>query len=349
MGKEFISAGEYNSFLETTRYSDSTRFDVNRIIEIYEYLKDKKTEERSYWGEPRKIENAHLDFLRIALDRIYFSPKYNQATEDFLKSDYLSEELKKEIYDVLQGICCSVQLTTSLNGERKISDFSTDEIKEIEASLCRASDALSDNKDGEKCKEIYEMFEDFIFVIDGVGPIEYIKEKNGSELPIVMLEKSGIPSHASYYSGYGVDRRYLGENHLFSIYKKFAKFYPDKADEFVKMVRDISRLTPTEFVTNYLSFVRNGLDSDFKHKGGNVSVEGTYGETRDLVGAVSMFHMFGKEQSDLERRFELEAEISIRRYFNQMVEEFKSNQESVQLETNENGNSKILSRKMKQE
>ena len=98
---------------------------------------------------------------------------------------------------------------------------------------------------------------------------------------------------------------------MFSIYKKFSKFYPDKANEFVKMVRSISRLTPTEFVTNYLSFVRNGLDSNFKHKEGNVSVDGTYGETRDLVGAVSMFHMFGREQSDLDKRFELESEISI--------------------------------------
>ncbi len=349
MEKVFISGGEYNSFLETTRYSDSIRFDVNRIIEIYKYLKDKKTEKRSFFEEPKKIENAHLDFLRIALNRIYFSPKYNQATEDFLKSDYLSDELKKEIYDVLKGTCCSEQLKVLLNSERRINDFSKNEIKEIDESLCRISSALSDNKYGEKCKEIYELFEDYIFVIDGVGPIEYIKEKNGSELPIIMLEKSGIPSHESYYSGYGVDRRYLGENHLFSIYKKFAKFYPDKADEFVKMVRAISKLTPTEFVTNYLSFVRNGLDSDFKHKEGNVSIEGTYGETRDLVGAVSMFHMFGREQSDLEKRFELELDISIRRSFNQMVEEFKNNQKSVQLQTTENSNSKILSRKMKQE
>ena len=349
MEKVFISGGEYNSFLETTKYSDSTGFDVNRIIEIYEYLKDKKTEEKSFYRGTKKIENAHLDFLRIALDRIYFSPKYNQATEDFLKSDYLSEELKNEIYDVLKGTCCSEQLMVLLSSERRINDFSKNEIKEIEESLCRISSELSDKKDWGKCKEIYAMFEDYIFVIDGVGPIEYIKEKNGSELPIIMLEKSGIPSYESYYSGYGVDRRYLGENHLFSIYKKFAKFYPDKADEFVKMVRAISRLTPTEFMINYLSFVRNGFDSDFKHKEGNVSIEGTYDETRDLVGVLSMFHMFGREQSDLDKRFELEAEISIRRSFNQMVEDFKNNQKSAQLQTNENSNSKVLSRKIKQE
>ncbi len=327
MERVFISAGEYNGFLETTRYCDSTEFNVNRIIEIYEFLRDKKTEERSYYAEPRKIENAHLDFLRVALGRTYYSPKYNQATEDFLKSDFLSHELKKEIYDVLNGICCSEQLTALLNSERRISEFSKNEIKGIEESLCQVSNALSGNKYMEKCKEIYEMFEDYIFVIDGVGPIEYTKEKNKSELPIIMLEKSGIPSHASYYSGYGVDRRYLGENHLFSIYKKFTKYYPDKADQFVKMVRAISRLTPTEFVTNYLSFVRNGLNSDFKHNEGNFSVDGTYSETRDLVGAVSMFHMFGREQSDLDKRFELDEQISIRRSFNQMIEEFKNNRE----------------------
>ena len=218
MEKEFISGGEYNSFLEKTRYSDSTSYDMNKIIEIYEYLKDKKTEERSFSGESRKIENAHLDFLRIALGRIYFSPKYNQATEDFLKSDYLSEELKKEIYGFLKGTCCSEQLIVLLNSERRINDFSKNEIKEIEDYLCRISDALSDNEDREKCKEIYEMFEDYIFVIDGVGPVEYIKEKYGLELPIVILDKSGVNSLPYYYSGYGVDKRYLGEDHLFSIY-----------------------------------------------------------------------------------------------------------------------------------
>ena len=349
MERVFISAGKYNGFLETTRYCDSTEFNVNRIIEIYEFLKDKKTEERSYYAEPRKIENAHLDFLRVALGRTYFSPKYNQATEDFLKSDFLSHELNKEIYSLLKGKCCSLQLELAFNSEQNIKDFSKDEIKEIEESLHQAFNKLSNEKEKNKCREIYDMFESYIFVIDGVGPVEYIKEINGPKLPIIMLEKSGIPSYESYYSGYGVDRRYLGENHLFSIYKKFAKFYPDKADEFVKMVRAISRLTPTEFVINYLSFVRNGFDSDFKHKEGNVSIEGTYDETRDLVGVLSMFHMFGREQSDLDKRFELEAEISIRRSFNQMVEDFKNNQKSAQLQTNENSNSKVLSRKIKQE
>ena len=341
MEKTFISGGEYNSFLETARHSDSNTFDGNKIIEIYEYLKDKKTEILNCYRKTMKIENAHIYFLKVALDSIYFSPKYSKATEDFLKSDYLSEEFKKEICSVLNSNCCSEQLLL-LNSGRKMSGFSKDEIIEIEETLCQASNQLSNHKKKKKCNELYEIFEDYIFVIDGVGPVEYIKEKYGLKLPIVILDKSGVNSLPYYYSGYGVDKRYLGEDHLFSIYQKIAKFYPDKADEFVKMVKSISTLTHTEFVTNYLSFVQNGMNSDFQYKEGNVSVDGTYGETRNIVGAISLFHMFDREQSDLDKSYELEEHFSIRRNFIRLVKEYKNNLEVTELQTNENNKRKVL-------
>ena len=335
MERIFIPAGEYHSFLETTRYCDSTEFDVNRIIEIYEYLKDKKTEERSYYTEPREIENAHLDFLRVALGRAYFSPKYNQATEDFLKSNYLSQELKKEIYGLLKGKCCSLELELVFNSERNFSDFSKDEIKEIYDSLGKVAKSLDEEEN--RCKEIHDIFDSYIFVLDGVGPIEYIKERNGSYLPILMLEKTGLPSHASYYSGYGVDGRYLGEKHLFSLYQKFDKFYPDKKNEFVKMINFMRRLTPTEFISNYLLFSRNGFDSDFKQKEDNISVDGTYGATRDLVAGVSLFSLFNNEQSEFDREIEIERQHSIRYNFNQMVDEMNKGKTT--------GNSRVLREK----
>ena len=345
MERQFISGREYSEFLETTRWADDNNTTVDRIIDIFEYLKDKKTEKRNYPREPRAIENAHLDFLRIALDRIYFDPFYNKGTEEFLKSDYLSEELKKEINDVLNGNC-SEDLMELLTSEKRFQEFSKEEIKEIGNSLHRTCDKLSNEQKKKKCGEIYEIYDDYIFVIDGIGPIEYTKEKNGAELPIIMLEKTSLPSHASYYSGYGVDSRYLGEKHLFSLYKKFAKFYPDKKEEFVKMVENIRRLTPTEFVTNYLSFVRNGLDSNFKNKNGNISVDGLHAETRDLVGALSIFSLFHNE-SDNDRSDELERHFLIRNEFFKMIDEFESVRKLA--ESKEKGNMEVLSRKIKQD
>ncbi len=317
MEKEFVPVEDYNRFLETTKYCDNPIYDINRIIDIYEFLKDKRVEKYTWDQKVEIVEDAHLDFLGVALGRTYFAPKYNEATEDFLKSDYLSSEVKKDIYDALKDKGCPDNIIQLLTSKKQISDFSKNEIKEIEKYLCKNED------NSEKCKVLYELYEDYIFVIDGDGPIEYIKEKNNYDLPNLLLDKSGIPSYPSYYSGYGVDRRYLNENHLFSIYKKFLKFYPDKADNFVELVRNINTLTPTEFVTNYLSFVRSGFNPDFDKKKGNVSVDGLYGESRDIVGAISMFHLFGREKSELEIRYESEENFSIRNDFLNMVKEYK--------------------------
>lgn len=343
MGKEVISGEKYSQLLETTQYCNSTNCDVNDIIDIFEYLKDKTADGRGRDDKVGKIENLHLDFLQIALIRTYFMPKYNQATEDFLKSSYLSEELKKEICSVLNDNCCSKELMELLSSGRQMNDFSRKEIKAIEDSLHKTYEALSNGAKKGKCGKILDLFDDYFFVVDGIGPIEYIKEKKGTELPIIMLQKSGVISSPSHYSGYDVDRRCLGEEHLFSIYKKFVNFYPDKAEEFVKMVRSISRLTPTEFVTNYLLFVRNGLDSNFKNKKGNVSVDGLYGVEKDFVGAVSMFSLFSRESLALYKRFQSSEQRSIKRNFAQMVKEFKSTQELGESKPGESSNVKVKS------
>ncbi len=128
---------------------------------------------------------------------------------------------------------------------------------------------------------------------------------------------------------------------MFSIYKKFVKYYPEKAEKFVAMVRSISRLTPTEFVTNYLLFVRNGLDSGFKNKEGNISIDDEHGSARDLVGAATTFSLLSRGQSDLDRRFELDEQIFIRDRFSQMIEEFKSAQESEETKHNDGKKVKV--------
>ena len=346
MEKQFIEEYEYDVLLDKIRYGIKK---VDDAVNIYEFLKDKKTEVSVIGLDDKKpLESPHLGFLGRLFNRTKsdFASGFTEADEEFLKSNYLSEELKKEINSRLKN--CYKGLTELINSEKQINDFSKEELKEIMELLKTIGNSLPD-KDKNDYAKFYYIFEEYLFVLDGSGPVGYIKEKYGEELPIAMLERSNVVSRASYYSGYGVDGRLLGDRHLFSLYKKFVKYYPDKADEFVKMVMSISKLTPTEFITNYLSFVRNGLDSDFKSKEGNFSVDGLHGSARDFVGTVSMFSLFNREQSDLDRRFELDEHISIRKRFTQMIEQYKSIQELEQAKDNESSEVKVLDRKLKRD
>ena len=224
----------------------------------------------------------------------------------------------------------SKELTELLNSEKQINDYSKEEINKIMKLLITISNPLPDKERYDYGALCYTL-ETYLFVLDGKGPIEYIKEEYGKELPKAILDKSNLSSRASYYSGYGVDTTLLGERHLFSIYKKFVKYYPDKTEEFAKLVDSIPKLTPTEFINNYFLFVENGFNSDFQNKEGNISVDGLHGQARDLVGAVSIFSLFNKEQSDLDRYFESRAEASIRKEFKEKIEQFKNNQEQTKV------------------
>ena len=338
MKKQLISWGEYNYYLEKTRWADDNETTVDDLIDIYEYLKDKSVKEYSFDDEPNIIKYAHIKFLSIALGRSHVFAYYNPGTEGFLKSDYISKEIKREIKKILKHNC-SLRLMDLLKSEKDIKDFSKKELKEIDDAFCDNFDKLSERKKKEKCSEVWDIFNNYIFLLDGEESINYIKEKYGDELPIIMLENSGVPSYPSYYSGYGVNSKYLGEQHLLSLYKKFDKFYPDKKKEFVRMVEWIKRLTPTEFVINYLEFVRNGLDSNFNNKEGNISVDGLHGNTRDFVGLLSISKALGNDDAD-----EIDAHYLIRRRFFKMIEEYEKNKELKQLQTKEKNKTKVLNK-----
>lgn len=316
MKKTYIEGYEFANLSNKTR-GLTTNCDVNELFEAYEYLKDKKYKEKSLITT-RIVENAHIEFLSDALSRTQFYEDYNKQTEEFLKSHYLSEEIKKEILSLLAGNCRK-EIETLLKSDTETKDFTKEEIKEIRIYLAKVYKKLTNKKEKEKCSDIHDLLEDYFFVLDGEGAIEYIKEDYGSELPNLILDKSAFPSILTYYSGYGVDRRFLGEDHLFSMYKKYVKFYPDKKDEFVNLVKTTITLTPTEFITNYFYFVINGFNSDFTHKRGNMTLDGVYGETRDIVGVASLFSLFRERDP----RSDFETTLDIKKEFLKKVEEYK--------------------------
>jgi hypothetical protein len=316
MKKTYIEEYEFANLSNKTR-GLTTNCDVNELIEAYEYLKEKKFKSMSL-GTTRMVENAHIEFLSDALNRTYFYEDYNIQTEEFLKSHYLSEEIKNEILCLLAGNCRK-EIETLLKSDTETKDFTKEEIKEIRVYLAKVYKKLTNKKEQEKCSDIHDLLEDYFFVLDGEGPIEYIKEDYGSELPNLILDKSAFPSIPTYYAGYGVNRRFLGEDHLFSMYKKYVKFYPDKKDEFVNLVKTTFTLTPTEFIINYFNFVINGFNSDFNYKRGNMSLDGVYGETRDIVGVASLFSSFRERNPE----FDFKMTLEIKKEFLKKVEDYE--------------------------
>ncbi len=328
MEKEVISENKYDKLCEKIRYGAK---DINELIDIYNYLKDKKV--KDYSGIH---ENAHLFFL----DGLLFKTEsdrgsgFSEVDEEFFKSEYLSKELKSEIYNRLKNYNCSYDLIELLNGEKLINDFTKEEIEQI-----MNYDIPDDNK------KDYSYFcyfiDDYLFTLDGEGVVEYIKETYNKKLPIIMLEKSNVITRASYYSGYGVDYSILGERHLFSLYKKFVKYYPDKAEEFVKLVNYIPRITATEFINNYNEFINNGFDSDFIFKKGNISIDGVYNQARDFVGTVSLFSLLGESKSvkevEVEKDFERRMNDSIKKDFNEMVRDYNDSKTKTINETTKTG------------
>ncbi len=325
MEKQFIEKREYKRLGDNVRYHSKK---VEDIIDVYEYLKDKRTEEKHWNGEVEQLDNLHLKLLSEILFRTEstYADGFSEFEEEFLKSEYLSDQLKIEISGMLKNR--SQELTELVNSDKNISDFSKEELKRIIDLLESIGNSLEDNEKwfyGSFCR----VFREYLFELDGKGPVEYIKEKYGDELPVLMLKRSNVSEHASYYSGYGVSNGMLGDKHLFSLYKKFVKFYPDDADSFVKFVMSLSNLAPTEFVTNYLSFVSNGLSGKYEKRKGGFSFEGVYGGSKIIIGVASIASSVEKTKNTaIDMLCEEIGNKEIKRGFKKKIEDYKKRQEA---------------------
>lgn len=332
MKKKYIKEDELDRYLNIAAYGlnyyGNNNDGIDKIYEIYEYLKDKKSVKQ--FGEI-KVPNAHLEFLHNALVRRHNIPDYNSDIELFLKSNYIVEELKKEIYIVISDDSCYAQLCELMNSEKSINDFSKEELSLIFDSLLRKYNTTSNVDIKNKCNDIDCILRDYIFILDGEGSIDYIKERYKDELPSIIIEKSGMIASPTYYSGYGIDRSLLGENHLFSIYKKYDKYYPDKTDEFVNMVNSIDYLTPTEFITNYLLFVQNGMNSNFKRRMVNANLDDAPKMLGGFLAVVSAFTQSKNEYKDeyyeWEKAMNAMMQKQIKELFLDKIEQYKKGRE----------------------
>ena len=312
MEKNMISEDEYNKLLKKSRSSVG---DVNAIIEVYNYLKNKTL--KLYNGVFVKAHIYFLDnlFLRTLSPRCH---GFSKTDEEFIKSTFLANEFKELIYLNIKDYNYSEELKELLTGDKHFNDFTKEEIKRI------MNFDVSDGNRERYNRYCYHLT-NYLFVLDGLGVIQYLKEAYGDNLPIEMLKRSNVCISAFYYSGYGVDYSILGDKHLFSLYRKFVKYYPDKVEEFLKFVDSIDLLTATEFVKNYMTFVRNGLDSNFIIENGNVSIDGLEGNKRDTLGPISVFSVFrnrGSGDDEFDKKWDKRSSDIIKRDFEKLVNSY---------------------------
>ena len=230
--------------------------DANTLIKQCEYLKNKRVLENT-----TRIDNPLGRFLFLTMERTLYNADYTKATKEFLQSDYFSSIMKKYIYGLLNYFNIQGDFMAALSSEIPFNDFTFEQLRMIKMELdklfmtTRFADEIYNN--------VYDMYNDYMFVLDGEGPKEYIKFTYGRTLGVELLKHSGLNNVPSKYAGNRVQRYFLSEYHLMSLYKKFDKYLPDKKEELVKLIKAIDRLSAPNFISYYNRFVSHNFTTDF--------------------------------------------------------------------------------------
>ena len=85
---------------------------------------------------------------------------------------------------------------------------------------------------------------------------DWLVEKNIHEI----CRRAGMTSSPEYYSGRGVNRGDLNEDHLIKIHNLIKRFHgDDQAAQFVEMVKDVDDMSATSFLMQLHNFFNGGL------------------------------------------------------------------------------------------
>ena len=100
------------------------------------------------------------------------------------------------------------------------------------------------------------------------------------------------------------------------------------------MVNNIDCLKPSEFITNYLLFVQNGMNSNIKRRRGNVNLDDAPKMLSGFLGVVTAFSPSKNEYNEWEKVMDAMTQKNIKELFLEKVEHYK--------ETREKGHKKEL-------
>ena len=243
---------EFDELTGKTVIEDDS-IDEATLEAIYRYLDNKKIVD--YHGT---IENPSERFLYDALSRTHHNPKYIDSVENFIKSDFVSNIIKKKVLDLTSDKDGYDNLNLLLKTNKNINSYTDVDIALMNKAV----------KDYSKDKSMLpEIFEEYIFALDGYGPVEFIKKSyTKSELAKNFLIHSGLIPASNYYVGVCINKKVLGEDHLTSIYSMYEKYMPEEKSKFLDVVKYTKELNAFDFISNYISFVSNDFScEEFKH------------------------------------------------------------------------------------
>ena len=245
-----ISEARYRYLEDKTRFPYKNVSSVT-LMYIHQYLRDKRTT-----IEGREENNLDDKFLETMFQRTFFDPDFIDSVKEFIDSKYLSDCFKENICYILNKEEGNEELIQKLSEVDHLKEISGDTWRNVSNGILH----YYQNNKNEKKNLAGKCLNHYLFHLNSKGAIDYTKSINTPRtLATSILSTSGIIPEATYYNIYDSNTLDLNEEHLFSIYQKFQKFFPNRVDFYVMMVDLIPKLNAYHFINTYYRFV----DSDF--------------------------------------------------------------------------------------
>lgn len=254
MATSFVGQYLYDDYCRRVRYGDP-ELTVEKLTEICNFLDGKKCDDNG-----KIIKNVLDDFIYQIVRKPYYDPEYPSEIEEFIKSDYFSDKIKKDILKMTKSLDGYERINKMLKSKLNLNDFDLDALNDISDAFFEYSERKEIDKDVNIKTPI--IFNKYMFVLDGSGPVLFIINNNTQEeLAKEFLTNVGLFPEPEYYKNMGLNRLELNEDHLISIYKEYEKYLPEKKDDYVSLVKANKSFSPFDFITNYNKFVKNGFST----------------------------------------------------------------------------------------
>ena len=207
--------------------------------------------------------------------------------DEFFKSAYVSNYVKEGIRKLLEEKNVTGKVINLLKSDKLLNDMSYSELMLIFSTMIKNNVSSY-------------TFVQTLFRLDGEGVKKLVlrKELRGKLLRY-LLNSCGLSDRAEYYSGRGVNIGDLDANNLLRIHAKLKRINPNYTVAFYDLVNAMPTLGATEFIRSFQVFARNGFKFSKENiTSSNYSLDGLYGDERNLVAAITVFTALSSNGSD---------------------------------------------------
>ena len=174
----------YDDFCRKVMFPD-TDLTVDKLISICKFLDGKQLIE-----DDRVVNNALDLYIYYIIRRPYIDPTYSKVIEDFIKSDYFSDKVKKDTYKMTKKLENYKKVNKLLKSDIHVNDFDLETLNDINDAYYEYSEISKYDKNINV--KIPVIFNRYMFVLDGNGPVDFIKnnyteEELGKEFVRILL------------------------------------------------------------------------------------------------------------------------------------------------------------------